>query len=217
MTRKLLIEQVFERIPDIIENELEDWGTLELIVDQACQQIYATAVKMYPNFYTKAVALSNVSSYSFPSDFFDIVAINIPAAHRGAPRILNHRDTETTKLNQYLAPTTSKPIAVLEKTTIQFTPAVTGTLFYLWTFGPITDDTIEITDPGNGYYALIPSIFEEELVILCVDLVRERYQLQDDTPSVSEQSLDALNQTMAQFENEHQPKAVYEKDVTFGG
>ncbi|MBU6231339.1 hypothetical protein KGP36_01620 [Patescibacteria group bacterium] len=217
MTRKTLIEQIFERVPDVIENELQDWGTIELIVDQALQRMYSYAVTMYPGFYTKSVALNNVSSFSLPSDFFDVVAIEVPTANRGAARLLNHRDTETTVLNQYIAPTSGKPIATLEHATLEFQPAVTGTLYYLWTFGPSTDDTVEITDPGNGYYALLPSIFEEELVMLCVDLIRERYQIQDETPSVSEEALDALGKMMDNFEAEREPKNVYEKDVTFGG
>jgi hypothetical protein len=216
MTQATMIQQVYERMPDAISNEKIDDGAVRQALNMAYQTVFQQAVAAMPDFYNRHNGtFTNATSISLPSDFYELLLIEVPAASRGAARVVPHTDFERINENLVSQGVASSPVAVIDNGVINFSTACTGTLWYKFKFGFITDDTTEITEPNATTLALIPVAFEEDILLEAVRIMRNRYEQDDaDIDNAIEGSLQNFLLTTAALEVEKTPEAVYKRQTS---
>ncbi len=215
MTQATMIQQVYERMPDAISNEKIDDGIVRQALNMAYQIVYQRAIVAMPDWYNRNNGtFSNASSVNLPSDFYELLCVEVPLASRGAARVVPHTDYERINENVVSQGVASSPTAVIDATAITFSNAVTGSLWYKFKFGFITDDTTEITEPNSSALALIPPAFEEDVLIEAVGILRNRYEQDEQgTDEALEGALQNFLMATAALDAEKTPEAVYNRQV----
>ena len=210
-----MIQQVYERMPDAISNEKIDDGAVRQALNMAYQTVYQQAVAAMPDFYNRHNGtISNAATVALPSDFYELLLVEVPLASRGAARIVPHTDFERINENLVSQGTASSPVAVIDHGAVNLSTAITGSLWYKFKFGFITDDTTEITEPNSGALALIPVAFEEDILLEAVRIMRNRYEQDDmDIDNAIEGALQNFLSTTTALEVEKTPEAIYKRQT----
>lgn len=219
-TLGLLIDQTRERLREVVPAERLNWATTKQALNSALQDVYIEAVAVYPEFYTKSIAITAGASFTLPADFFQAIFIHAPSAHEGGIRLPKHTDVENLNINTLQAGITSDPMSVVVGNTLEGYPNFSGneTLFYLWNFGTIDDETTEITVPWDGtgpsYLALIPAFYEELIVMNAVSALRMRFAMDADTANLSEMQIQQLTDSVNRLSDLRAPDAVWGRNVS---
>lgn len=168
-----------------------DTRTADEMLNKTYQYLYPVALKNFPWFYTKSVALGGATAdYSCPTDFKEDICIVDATADGGMKRRLTHREFETIQSNTRLAGTTASPVYVMSFSGsvahITIAPSSDGTLWYYWRFGfgttvgEITSNSYEITDFGGANAPILPSVMEELIIMQAQVFSNQRHTLMPD-------------------------------------
>lgn len=218
MTLGTMQQQVYERMPDAVANEKIDDGIVLQALNHGLQNTFQKAVAAMPDFYARhGNTFTNQTAVALPSDYYDILLVDVPTATRGAARKLRHRDVETMALNVVSRGTATDPTYVVDKGFIHLSPATTGSLWYTFKFGFISDPTREITeiDQTGTVLALIPAVFEEDVILEAIEYLRARYEPDDAAEdSMVESQLQAFLTSTGIQEQQREPEEVYARQTT---
>lgn len=222
MTQGDMILQVFERLREVVDTERLNDGTVRQVLNAAYQDIYAEAVAVNPEWYTTSHTFGSTALLALPSvtdakgtvmGCYNILAYTGTNGAFGGARVLDHRTPERVNLNYRQKGVTGDPVAVWTGANIEHTPAFGGTLWYLWNFGEVTDDTAEITNPGASRLAYIPSVFEEAIIMSAMTQLRMRFANAQGDTTVAEENLKNLTTALNMIEMQSSPDAIYAADV----
>lgn len=193
-----------------------DGPTVIRLLNEALQYVYQFVVANDPSFYLKSAAFVSQTTVAHPSDYNETVVVEIPAATAsGGARKVGHKEHVNVKTNTWLAPTSSYPIVRVDADGIKLSPASTGTHWYIWQFGDITDETRDLSLLGTATPALIPWIFEEMVVLYACYLAQARDAMAPGLPETeatkrsnialgTQQKLEELNTHVQLFKRDQQ-------------
>lgn len=168
-----------------------DTRTLDEILNKTYQYLYPVALKNFPWFYTKSVALGGATAlYTCPTDYKEDICVVCPTADGGMMRRLTHREFETIQNNTRLSGTAASPVYVANfasgSTKLTIAPAADGTLWYYWRFGfgigsgEISSSAFEVTDFGGANAPILPWMMEELIIMQAQVFANQRHTLMPD-------------------------------------
>ena len=176
--------------------------TASEMLNKAYSFLYPVALKHFPWFYTKSVALGGSTAlFTCPSDYKDFICLVVPTAYKGMARYLTNREIETVQANSRLAGVASDPVCYeyfdtgSKLTKLTIAPACDGTLYYLYRFGEVaaSNTSFEVTNWGGANDPIIPGVMEELIILQAVLFSNQRHALSPDiNPDALKQQLDSV-------------------------
>lgn len=181
-----------------------DGPTVIRLLNEALQYVYNYVVANDPSFYTKSQSFASSTSVAYPSDYSKTLAVEIPAAAAsGGARMVGHKEDISVKGNTWLQPVSSYPTARNEASTLEISPASTGTHWYIWQFSDTTDETLDVSLLHNQptSTAIIPWIFEELVILYACYLAQARDAMTPGLPETeATKRMDLALDTMKKLE-----------------
>lgn len=176
--------------------------TASEMLNKAYTFLYPVALKHFPWFYTKSVALGGATAlFVTPTDFKEAITIVAPTAFGGMIRDLTHRENKFIAQNTRLAGVTGSPTFTRNfnngtgRTELTIAPATDGVLWYYWRFQEVTPTatTFEITEFGGANAPIIPFPMEELIILQAVLFSNQRHALSPDiNPDALKQQMDSV-------------------------
>src|SRR5581483_446781 len=221
MTLDNMIYQVLIRCKHTATAVSLDQPTAKQLVNKALQFYYPIALRADQTFYTKSVTIAQASqttnegTFDLPTDFYKGLLVEVSGAKEGAARILGHREYINVANNPFQGGTAANPVCRIDTTVLKLRPqsVMSVTLHYIWTFQFIDDETTEITDPGNGHFAIIPWTFEQPVILEAVRLARLRHNLLVDNPSDVSKGLQTLSDAINAIRDANTPLRLYGAEI----
>lgn len=214
MTQRQMITQIFERMAEVVGGEDLDIGAVRQALNLAYQYYYPISKRTFSWFYNKKQTFSTTTALSKASDFDELRTILAPTAFRGTIRVTGHREFDELNNNTVQEGTTDSPTAVENETVIEIDPTTAGDLIYGFNFGFISDDTREITEPNATALALIHPLYEEDVIMYAIHILRLRQNETDQVPaSAVDEALSTFVDSEKAIENMKAPETLFQIEV----
>ena len=148
--------------------------TVKLYVNESLQYVRRFAKIADYLFFTKSASFSGASvNYPAPvangiGGFESMLLIQVPGSTDGNSRLASNREYNVVNANSIETGTSANPVSRLFSDHFENTPSISGTYYYLATFGNIDDETTDVE-------TLLPWIYVELVVLRAVYLVMLRH------------------------------------------
>lgn len=201
-----------------------DGPTVIRLLNEALQYVYQFVVANDPGFYLKSAAFVTSTTVAHPADYSKTVVVEVPGATvSGGARGVGHKEHTNVKTNVWLQPSANYPTVRVDPDGLKISPSSTGTHWYIWQFGDITDETRDLSLLGTATPALIPWIFEEMVVLYACYLAQARDAMAPGLPETeaskranialgTQRKLEELNTHVQLFKRDTQPLAPVPKN-----